>query len=133
MCEIHCFLELWLRKVSYFLGDCRESYFMRLLNALSSQYDSLRRDYKFSHDNDLDMAASQGYFYILHVLRSDVQSYIREHFVSFVRMDCNAQFSEIFHTNIFWNLTDIQKRTIFLTYIQNGFCSHCERNRRVNN
>ena len=61
-CAFECFLELWLRKVSYLLGDCRESYFIRLLSALSSQYSSLRRDYKLSHYNDSDMAASQVYF-----------------------------------------------------------------------
>ena len=55
------------------------------------------------------MAASQGYFFTLHVLRSDVWS-------SFVRMNCNAQFSEIFRTNVFSNLTDIQ-REIFCRHI----------------
>ena len=34
-------------------------------------------------------------------------------------MDCNDQFSEIFRTNVFCNLTDIQKRNILSTYIQN--------------
>ena len=62
-CAIGCFLELQLRKVSYFLGDCRESYVIRLLSALSGQYSSLRRYYNLSQDNDSDMAASQGYFY----------------------------------------------------------------------
>ena len=89
-----------------------------------------RRDYELSQDNDSDMAASQGYFYTLHVLRSDVWSYIIEKCPSFVRMDCSAQFSEIFRSNV---LTDIQKRNILLTYIQNGFCSDCQRNLIVNN
>ena len=55
-CAVDCFLELWLRNVSYFLGDCRESYFIRLLSALSGQYSSLRRDYELLQDNDSDMA-----------------------------------------------------------------------------
>ena len=79
------------------------------------------------------MAATQGYYNTLHVLRSDVWSYIREKCPSFVRMDCNAQFSEIFCTNVFFNLTDIQKKNILSQYIQNGFCSDCQRNLRVNN
>ena len=116
-CAIHCFLELWLRKVSYFLDDCRERFFVRLLSALSGQYCSLRRDYKLWQDNDSDMAASLGYFYTLHILRSDVFSYIRGKCPSFARMDCNAQFSEIFRTNFFCNVTNIQKRNILLTYI----------------
>ena len=129
-CVVDYFLELWLRKVSYFLGDCRENYFIRLFSALSGKY---RRDYELSRDNDSDMAATQGYYNTLHVLRSDVWSYIREKCPSFVRMDCNAQFSEIFCTNVFFNLTDIQKKNILSQYIQNGFCSDCQRNLRVNN
>ena len=79
------------------------------------------------------MADSQGYFFILHVLKSDVCSYIREKCSSFVRMDCNAQFSEIFRTNVFCNLSNIHKRNTLSTYIQNGFCRDRQRNLRVNN
>ena len=99
---------------------------------MSGKYSSLRRDYELSQDNDSGMEASQDDFYTLHVLRSDVWSYIREKYPSFVRMDCNAQFSETFRTNIFCNLTDIQKRNSSSTYIQNSFCSDCQRNLRVN-
>ena len=48
-------------------------------------------------------------------------------------MDCNDQFSEIFRTNVFCNLTDIQERNILSTYIQNRFCSDCQKNLTVNN
>ena len=116
-CAIDCFLELWLRKVSYFLGDCRESYFVRLLRALSGQCSFLRRDYKLWQDNDSDMSASLVYFYTLHILRSNVFSYIRGKCPSFARMGWNAQFSEIFRTNVFCHVTKIQKRNILLTYI----------------
>ena len=69
----------------------------------------------------------------LHILLDDIWSYFIRTCHSFVRMDCNAQFSETFRTNVFSDLSSNQKEKIITIYTQKSFCVNCQKDLCTNN
>ena len=66
------------------------------------------------------------------MLRSPVWEYIKTKCPSFVSMDCNAQFSEIFKEEVFSDLSAHEKDIIISNYIQHAFCNFCQQHISTN-
>ena len=75
---------------------------------------------------NLPMSVNSGYE--LHLVRDRVWSFVREKCQSFESMDANAQFSEMFRTNVFAQLSDQQASALISVHYLSGQCynsNHC--------
>ena len=70
-CAVDCFLEIWLRKLSCCFGERTESYLIRLLNSISSQYESLREECRMLGSPTVS-SQIQIKAFNLHILRDDI-------------------------------------------------------------
>ena len=91
-----------------------------LLKQAAEQYNELCQE-----------ASSESNFYLLCMLRSPVWEYIKTKCPSFVSMDCNAQFIEIFTEEVFSDLSAHEKN-IISNYIQHAFCNFCQQHISTN-
>ena len=112
-CAIDCFLEIWLRTIDNAFPDSSQysrSYIIRILRSITGQFRTVRSSIELPY------------------LRSDVWDYVKINCPSFLPMDCNAQFSEIFCKNVFTQLMSQQEQSkIISTYSQTAFCSSCQK------
>ena len=72
----------------------------------------------------------------LNTIRFDIWEYFKIHCPSFPRMDCNAQFSELFQKSIFSpieNLSVMEYKSLFSVYCHSGYCFSCEQQISINN
>ena len=61
----------------------------------------------------------------LDAAREPAWDYLRETCPSLTPMDCNAQFSEIFTTNVFCDLNALEKSKVISVFSSIGFCDRC--------
>ena len=97
-CALDCFLEIWLRILSPLIPDTDTSELIYLLKQTERAYNAIWYLYM-----NLPMSVNTGYQ--LHLVRERVWSFVREKCHSFESMDANAQFSEMFGTNVFGQLS----------------------------
>ena len=72
----------------------------------------------------------------LNSIRFDIWEYFKIHCPSFRRMDCNAQFSELFQKSIFSPIEDLsvtEYKSLFSLYCHCGYCFSCEQQIGINN
>ena len=93
-CALDCLLEIWLRLLSPLIPDTGTSELIYLLKQTERAYSAIWYMYM-----NLPMSVNTGYQ--LHLVRERVWSFVREKCHSFESMDANAQFSEMFSTNVF--------------------------------
>ena len=86
-CAVDCFLEIWINCIIDLYPDSTASYIIGILKFIFERFSV--------HQNT---GADQS---VLHSLREPLWGYLKGKCLSFVRMDCNAQFSEIFQTSVF--------------------------------
>ena len=75
---------------------------------------------------NLPMSANNGYQ--LHLVLQRVWSFVREKCHSFESIGADAQFSKMFSTNIFGQLSDLQASVSILVHYLSGQCNnsyHC--------
>ena len=73
---------------------------------------------------------------VLHSIRFDSWEYFKRHCLSFRRMDCKAQFSELFQKSIFSPIEELsvmEYKSLFLFYCHSGYCFSCKQHVSVNN
>ena len=133
-CAIDSFLEIWLRKISVMFPSRSRSYVIGLLKRSERDYLLLKERIEnslFSLPAALPMSTIKE----LSRIRFDVWEYFKLKCPSFRRMDCNAQFSELFRRNVFSpaDFSDIEYKIIFSRYVHSGHCSLCDEQIRVNN
>ena len=76
----------------------------------------------------MNLPASVNTGYQMHLFRERVWSFVREKCHSFESMDANAQFSEMFSTNVFGLLSDQQASALISVHYLSGQCNnsnHC--------
>lgn len=110
-CAIDCFLELWHHSFRHVFTEISDNELFFLANQMSAYY-----EYVLAHNpSESDLQNT----------REPVWDYLRQKCPSFTAMDCNAQFSEIFTSNVFSNLTSSEKSKVISTYSSIGFCEYC--------
>ena len=70
------------------------------------------------------------------VIRFGIWEYFKIHCQLFLRMDCNAQFSELFQKIVFSpveNLSVTEYKSLFSLYCHSGYCLSCEQQISINN
>ena len=115
-CAFDCFLEIWLRKIYTSFDSDINSVVIALLNQAERSYREIRV---------LQGASSS--MLTLHALRSNIWDYVKTKCPSFVSMDCNAQFSELFRKELFADISNSEKNKIISVYSQRSFCNLCEK------
>ena len=111
-CAIDCFLDLWHHHIF------RHVFIEISYNELFFLANRMNAYYEFVLKRNLSESDIQN-------VREPVWDYLRQKCSSFMAMDCNAQFSEIFTLNVFSNLTSSEKSKIISTYSCIGFCEYC--------
>ena len=120
-CALDCFLEIWLRILSPLIPDTGTTELIYLLKKTERAYNAIWYMYM-----NLPMSVNTGYQ--LHLAHERVWSFVREISHSFESMDANAQFSEMFSTNVFGQLSDQQASALISVHYLSGQCNnsnHC--------
>ena len=107
-CAINCFLEIWNKIFRYIFTETSDCQLFILSNHMSAYYEYLTA--RICSENDLN------------AIREPVWDYVCQICPSFALKDCNAQFSEIFSTNAFKNLTETEKSKIVSVYSTIAYC-----------
>ena len=110
---LDCFLEIWLRILSPLIPDTELIY---LLKQTERSHNAIWYMYM-----NLPMSVNTGYQ--LHLVREKVWSFVREKCHSFESMDANAQFSEMFSTNVFGQLSDQQASALISVHCLSEQCN----------
>ena len=127
-CAIDTFLEIWLRIINPVLvvTDDFNSYFVSLLKTIDQDFKNA-----IASRNDLEFRR----------IRVPIWNYVKLVCPSFRRMNCDAQFSEIFRSKNFApqfpgsgtesafiaSCSDKMKENFFSIYKSIGFCSSCDK------
>ena len=72
----------------------------------------------------------------LNSITFDIWEYFKIHCPSFRRMDCNAQFGELFWKSVLSpieNLSVTEYKSLFSPYCRSGYCFSCEHQITTNN
>ena len=118
-CALDCFLEIWLRILSPLTPDTGTSELIYLLKQTERTYNAIWYMYM-----NLPMSVNTGW----HLVCERVWSFVRKKCHSFESMDANAQFSEMFSTNVFGQLSDQQASALISVNYLSGQCNnsiHC--------
>ena len=113
-CALDSFLEVWLRVVNDLFSEFSRCYVLRLLMSISGQFKICESTGVDPHD--------------LNLLRLDLWDYIKQCCPSFLLMDCNAKFSEIFRQDVFTDINCSEQAKIISTHRQTAFCVTCQKN-----
>ena len=100
-CPIDCFLELWHHIFRHVFTEISYNQVFFLANQMSAYYEFVLKCNPSESD--------------LQNVREPVWDYLRQKYPSFMAMDCNAQFSDMFTLNVFSNLTSSEKSKIIST------------------
>ena len=120
-CTLDCFLEILLRILSPLIPDTGTSELIYLLKQTERAYNAIWYMYM-----NLPMSVNTGYQ--LDLVHERVWSFVREKCHSFESMDANPQFSEMFSTNVFGQLSDQQASALISVHYLSGQCNnsnHC--------
>ena len=107
-CAIDCFLELWHSILRHHFSEPSESRLIMLAQNMSAYCSYLSAH--LCTERNLDAA------------RAHVWDYLRETCPPPTPMDCNAQFSEIFTTNVFCDLNALEKSKVTSIFSSIEFC-----------
>ena len=116
-CAIDSFLEISYYVISLLIIGIEKSFFFQLLSNAVAQYDNLIRINSICFDGHT--------INLLNDIREPVWAYMRSTCNSFIQMDCNAQFSEIFQDRNF-PFNDAEKSLLQIKFNHISYCKSCE-------
>ena len=117
-CANDCFLEMCLRILSPLIPDTGTSELIYLLKETERAYNVIWYMYM-----NLTMSVNSGYQ--LYLVHERVWSFVSEKCHSFKSTDVNAQFSEMFSTKVFGQLSDQQASALTSVHYLSGQCNNC--------
>ena len=127
---------MWLRHISRIFTSTSRIYILGLLKQAERQY-FLLRERSYNINNSIVYPnSSMNTVQALNTIRFDIWEYFKIHCPSFPRMDCNAQFSELFQKSIFSPIEDLsvmEYKSLFSVYCHSGYCFSCEQQISINN